>query len=341
MVSFIDCINLYNTGNYDLATQLLLLNNENIPFKILYLIAMNKYNNVINSALDLQLELETDTDTENIINNTNNRVSIDYLNNNLFPVVNSLKSAYNLKKNDSFGKIIYALYHLQLNPSDTSLLFPNTLSDIFDNESQSVSKGIKMLEDIIIHDQDNKHAYYILGKMYLNFDTFSLQKEKGNLYLKRCARLNHYKAIKELDTVGVNWKDIDQFGDHCSTWICIPECNPNDKIRSCIGCGKEYDGSGWTHCNCLCFGCKTELNSKEISKYCVNGFMNTLRSFEHFIKLFSCISAITVIGMQNLNSDNVYIAQYLTVVFSTLTLFIKQELASETKSTNVIDLESD
>lgn len=324
MIYFSDYIDLYNTGNYNLAIDLMKKYSDPsvICYKQLYLLAMCYY--------DLIIDLDNDSINEQpqMLINIQRGLSVDYLSHaQTFPIVNNLKSAYNIKRYDTIGKIIYALYHLQMNPINPSEMFPNILSDLFDNESPSVSKGITILEESLkTNENESQHIFYILAKIYLNFDSFSIQKEKGNNYLIRSARLNHYLAIKELNSVGVNWKDIDQFGDHCSTWVCIPEFNKNDKIRSCIGCGKENDGSGWTHCNfCIC-GIKTELNSKEISKYCVSGFMNTLKSFEHIIKLLGCLSAISAVGLENLDTDKVYIAQYMTVIFSTISLFIKQEI---------------
>lgn len=326
-MSFLELIDLYDIGNYSLASDLIKKNTEDlfIYYKQLYLLAMCDYTNINNDheALlpntNMVVNLnESDLHSNNSFNSINNNIHI-------FPMVNNLKSAYLNKKNETIGRIIYALYHLQSNPINR-LRFPVEFNDLFDNELQQINKGIKILEDTLkLNDNDNIHIFYILAKYYLNFES-EIKKDKGHSFLIKSARSGHFLAKKELDIVGVNWKDIDQFGDHCETWLCIPDFKPNKIIKSCIGCGKTDDGSGWTECNCCILGYKTELSTNEISKYCVSGFLNTLKSLEHIIKLLNCLCAIMAIGFQNLDEDKVYIAQYLTIIFSTLVLFIKQEL---------------
>ena len=148
----------------------------------------------------------------------------------------------------------------------------------------------------------------------------------------------YFDTGKQADFVtadgGFNWKNEDQFGDHIVGWCIVPDCNPElssyvDKIHSCLGCGKVNDGSGWSQMNCLLCGYKTELNCSSISKYCVDGFINTLRVFDHPIRLLITLSAIATAGLSSIR-DEPYMSygiwmSYVTTGLTTLSLFIKKE----------------
>jgi hypothetical protein len=295
-LSLNDCISIYNTGNYDIANELFksFRNNESDNIVIqLYLLAMCDYK----TLLDINVGGTTPVDI--------NESSTD-------PNPNSTPD----------GIIRLSIYGTGTS-LDNDESFPEQYNGIFGDDRKDIKKGITVLEQI-----NTMHSLYILSKIYLSFESFSVQKSKGNNYLLRSAKAGHFKAKKELDMVGVNYNDIDQFGDHCNTWICIPDCSNGISINKCIGCGKINDGTGWVGCNCLLCGCKTELDCAGIAAYITDGFINLLKAIEHPIKLCTCLTAIASSGLLSNKSTQDYglVLGYVVTGLTTLSLFIRQEI---------------
>jgi len=331
-LSLKDCVEIYNTGNYEIANELFKCfrhnESDNITIQI-YLLAMCDYK----TLLDINIGGITPVDNPINMNETNNELNdtperIARI--NICGTGTSLHSEIyaRIKNSDPLGQLIYGLYHIGLNPLDIEELFPEQYNGIFGDDKKDVKKGIKILEQI-----NTIHSLYILSKIYLSFESFSIQKEKGNNYLIQAARLGHFKSKKELDFVGVNYNDIDQFGDHCNTWICIPDCDNGFAVNNCIGCGKINNGTGWVGWNCLLCGCKTELDCAGIAKYITEGFINLLKSIEHPIKLCTCLTAIASTGLLSNNDTQKYglILGYIVTGLTTLSLFIQKEVSGDTK----------
>ena len=323
-LSLNDCISIYNTGNYDIANELFksFRNNESDNIVIqLYLLAMCDYKTLLDINVGGTTPNVNESNTDPDPNSTPNgitRLSIYGSGSSLHTEIYS-----RIKNNDPLGKLIYGLYHIGLNPLDNDESFPEQYNGIFGDDKKDIKKGINILEKI-----NTMHSLYILSKIYLSFESFSVQKSKGNNYLLRSAKAGHFKARKELDIVGVNYNDIDQFGDHCNTWICIPDCSNGISINKCIGCGKINDGTGWVGCNCLLCGCKTELDCAGIAAYITDGFINLLKAIEHPIKLCTCLTAIASSGLLSNKSTQDYglVLGYVVTGLTTLSLFIRQEI---------------
>jgi len=255
--------------------------------------------------------------------------------------VNTLHSEMllRLKNSDPLARIVYALYNVGVCPFNSHdangnvSTFPETFNSMFGTDTKNVLKGIKILEELSSN-ENNKHSSYIIAKIYLSLDTLFSQRYKGNIFITKSARLGHFDAQTELGALGINYDNEDQFCDHCDDgWIIIPNCSHaeklSDKINACIGCGKVHDGSGWILCNFFLCGFKTELNSASIASYISDGFLNSLRAFDHPIRLVACLSSIAALVLQTSNDSeaNKYtsLAQGLATTFTTLTLFIKKE----------------
>ena len=315
-LSIDDVITIYEHGNYKVAK---------ILFKKLY-------ENVNEVNVNVLIESPTSRSHNSLINTILDLNDINKIKAYLLAMCeyNHVKY-YDLEKTnaDSFYNfinvgitqsneiclIILALWHINNS-------FPTILTNLFSYQNKNKDIGIEILKNL---SSKSSHTCFILSEYYLsNENDLTL----GNEYLKRSAILNNMEAQYKLNNVGINWNDNDQFFDHARCWCLFPNSFPHT-IQSCIGCGRINDGTGWVQCNCCLCGFHTSENCSSIVSYFNDCFINTLRSFDHPIRLFSTLTAIATSGLTSIGG--VYapyglVLSYVTTGLTTLSLFIRKEI---------------
>jgi hypothetical protein len=234
---------------------------------------------------------------------------------------------------DHLGTIIKALWHINDSLVEDQGPFPTSYAALF-TETKNPAKGISLLSRLAL--TDDVQAAYMLSKIYLRPAVQDInQRGKGFSYLKQAAQLNHLDAQSYLNASGIDWKDQDQFGDHCKSWWLVPNCGEipceascsscNKYVRACLGYGPSERDHGWVDCNCFLCGFSTELNTAGIASYATRGFLNMLRALEHPIKLCTAGTTIAATILQALHSPAALPVGVVATGCATLSAFIKQE----------------
>lgn len=222
-----------------------------------------------------------------------------------------------ITQHNTLAVLVQGLWHLQWG-------FNNTVLDATLFKGQRCKEtGLELLATLIA--KGNANAAYFLGYYHI----FNRNLSSGNTYLKKSAQLGHQGAQNKLRSVGINFRGIDQLGDHCSVWCGVPNCHGartiSARVKRMIGCGPSPAREDWVDCNfCLC-GISTELNCVGCAQHFSSGFWACLKAFEGPLQVCNSLGTISTTVLQGMGSPYALPVSAFTAGLSTFIVFLTQK----------------
>jgi hypothetical protein len=177
--------------------------------------------------------------------------------------------------------------------------------------------GIDTLRNLAQTTEDS-HLYYMLACADLGVGN---NPGEARSMLEKAAALKHVDAVALSQVVGA---DSDRFGRHFRSWFVWP----TDSCRDCsfpasfIACGPSSRAPDWFECNCLLFGCKTDLTCAEFTKYSNSGIFGCLQTVKLPLELLSLAAAGATAIVLPVSSAAAFPLSIVSAGFSALTTAI-------------------